>query len=441
MKTAIIGGGALGLVAGLRRAQAGDAVTLFEAGASLGGLAGSFDVSGGGAPIFLETFYHHLFETDHDILRLVDEMGLSGDMVWKTPPTCTLLKGRVHRMDGVFAPGNPFAGTHFDTALALLTFAPLPLFDRLRFGAMGARLKFTGSHTPFATQTAAAWARHAAGDVAFDRVLLPLLRGKFGERYTEIAMSWLWSRFHERTQRLGYLRGGFHRLYAAVAERFAAAGGTIRLNAPVARLRTGATGATVTTASGDSDIFDRIVVTTPTESFCDMAQGALPAEYVAKYRNAVDYRAAHCLVLSLAKPFGDFYWLNVNDAGYPFLALVEHTNFVAPAHYNGQHLLYIGNYLPQNHPLLRQSGAETLAQFAPFLRQINLAFDTAQVSAVYSFGAKYAQPVVTVDYPCRLPPHDTPLPGVFLANMAHVYPQDRGQNYSVRQAEQIAKLL
>ena len=54
------------------------------------------------------------------------------------------------------------------------------------------------------------------------------------------------------------------------------------------------------------------------------------------------------------------------------------------------------------------------------------------------FRAPFAQPIVTTDYLQTLPPHRTPLPGVYLANMAHVYPQDRGQNYSLRLGERMA---
>ncbi|MBC8142546.1 MAG: FAD-dependent oxidoreductase [Armatimonadetes bacterium] len=436
-----MGGGVLGLVAGLRRAEAGDLVTIFEAGEQIGGLAGSFNVGTVGEPVMLEKFYHHIFRTDRDIIRLVAEMGLDSEMVWGTPPTCTLWDGKIYRMDGVFAAGSPFAGTHFDTALALLNFAPLPFLDRVRFAAMGAKLKFTDSHEGFAGQTAAQWARREAGDTAFERVLLPLLRGKFGDRYSEIAQSWLWSRFHERTQQLGYLRGGFDRLYAEVARRFTEAGGVIRTSASVADLRTGAGGVTLTTQDGAAETFDRVLVTAPTNAFLTMAAGELPDDYVVKYRGAVDYLAAHCLVLSFAESFGSFYWLNVNDAGYPFLALVEHTNFLPASDYGGQHLLYVGNYLPQNHPLLSKSATDILSQFAPFLTKINPRFDAERVRGVHSFAATHAQPVVTADYAERLPPHETPLPGVFLANMAHVYPQDRGQNYSIRLGERMANLL
>jgi hypothetical protein len=40
-----------------------------------------------------------------------------------------------------------------------------------------------------------------------------------------------------------------------------------------------------------------------------------------------------------------------------------------------------------------------------------------------------------------MPTHRTPVKGVYLANTAQVYPEDRGTNYSVRMGTMIAKTL
>ena len=135
------------------------------------------------------------------------------------------------------------------------------------------------------------------------------------------------------------------------------------------------------------------------------------------------------------------YWLNINDPGYPFLALVEHTNYMPPEDYGGRHLVYLGNYLPMDHPLFRASREEVLAEFLPHLRRINPAFRDAWVREAHIFAAPYAQPLVTVDYPQRIPPHQTPVPNLYLANMFQVYPQDRGQNYSIAMANRVARLV
>jgi hypothetical protein len=57
------------------------------------------------------------------------------------------------------------------------------------------------------------------------------------------------------------------------------------------------------------------------------------------------------------------------------------------------------------------------------------------------FRAPFAQPLVTLGYPDRLPPHDTPIPDLYLANMSQVYPQDRGQNYSIAMANRLIASL
>ena len=67
-------------------------------------------------------------------------------------------------------------------------------------------------------RTAAGWTRRWMGSAAYETVWEPLLRGKFGDAAPEIAMPWFWARVHDRTQQLGYLRGGFQQLYDRLAE-------------------------------------------------------------------------------------------------------------------------------------------------------------------------------------------------------------------------------
>jgi protoporphyrinogen oxidase len=81
----------------------------------------------------------------------------------------------------------------------------VPPADRLRFAAVAAYLKLLGDPARLTPDTAAAWSRRWFGRAAHEAILEPLLRGKFGARHDEIAMSWLWSRIHERTPSLGYL--------------------------------------------------------------------------------------------------------------------------------------------------------------------------------------------------------------------------------------------
>jgi protoporphyrinogen oxidase len=123
------------------------------------------------------------------------------------------------------------------------------------------------------------------------------------------------------------------------------------------------------------------------------------------------------------------------------MALVEHTNYLPASDYGGRHLIYLGNYRPMDDPLLRKTTEQAMAEFLPHLARINPAFDRAWVTEAWSFAAPYAQPIVTVDYREHIPPFDTPVPDLYLANMFQVYPQDRGQSYSIALANRLDRHL
>jgi protoporphyrinogen oxidase len=133
--------------------------------------------------------------------------------------------------------------------------------------------------------------------------------------------------------------------------------------------------------------------------------------------------------------------MNVSHPGYPFMVLVEHTNYMPREDYGGRHLVYLGNYRPMDDPLMTADKDTVLNEFLPALGRINPAFTREWVTESWMFAAPWAQPIVTVDYKRHIPPFETPIPGLYEASMFQVYPHDRGQNYSVLLAEELAKRL
>ncbi len=252
-------------------------------------------------------------------------------------------------------------------------------------------------------------------------------------------MSWLWSRVHERSLGLGYLRGGFQQLYDAFGASLASRGSIVATGVSATRITTHDAAVQVETDTGHVHTFDRLLVTLPTRLFYRLAD--VPEDFQRTYPGPEHY-GAHVLILGLDRQLiPGVYWLNINDRDLPFLALVEHTNFMPAEDYAGFHLVYLGNYLPMDHPLFSQSEAEVLNAFLPGVATIRHGFDPGWIRQTWMFRAPFAQPIVTTSYLDTLPPHRAPLPGVYLANMAHVYPQDRGQNYSMRLGERMAQLI
>jgi protoporphyrinogen oxidase len=248
-------------------------------------------------------------------------------------------------------------------------------------------------------------------------------------------MPWFWSRIFCRSLSLGYLRGGFHQLYATLAQRIRAMGGEVRTGQVVESIESRGDRVTVV-ANGEEIQFDRVICTMPTRLFMKVARG-LPDEYRRRY-DWGGYNGAHCVILALDRPLTEIYWLSIHDSGYPFLVMVEHTNYMPAADYGGQHLIYLGNYVPATDRRFTMSRDELLEWYLPYLGRFNRHFDRSWVKDAWVFGAPFAQPIVTVDYHQHIPPNDTPLPGVYLANMFQVYPQDRGQNYSIAMAHRVA---
>lgn len=420
-RTGVLGAGALGLTTALRLAQAGDEVVVVERETLPGGLAAGFQVGGA----WLEKYYHHLFRSDRAVQHLIAEMGLGDKLVWPRPITATLRDGRQRQLD---------------SPLSLLLYKPIPPLDRLRMAAVLGYLRLEKSHSRLEGQTAAAWLRHWMGHRGYEIQWEPLFKGKFGALHEEIALPWFWARIHQRSAELGYLRGGFQQLYNRLAERVGQAGGQLLFGRTVDRIAPQSGGMVQVSLDGGEEMdFDRVVSTLPTRLTLRLTP-AMPDAFRERYDWGTAY-GAHCLILEMDRQFGDVYWLNINDPGYPFLALVEHTNYMSPADYGGKHLMYLGNYVPMDDPLMTMPKDEILARYLPALRRINPAFRDEWVTGVHSFAAPYAQPIVTPDYAAHIPPHVTPIKNLYMANMFQVYPQDRGQSYSVAMAERLSRRL
>ncbi|HEY4032613.1 MAG TPA: NAD(P)/FAD-dependent oxidoreductase [Ktedonobacteraceae bacterium] len=418
MKYGVLGGGALGLMAAYRLAHAGQTVMVFEQENIAGGLAAGFRIG----DAWLEKYYHHLFRSDKTAIGVIEELGLGDRLEWLRPRTVSLIEGQIHQLD---------------SPLSLLRFKPWRLDERLRVGAVLAYLKVTNPAW-LEDKTAHAWLRKWMGKRPYEMVFESVFQGKFGELYDQIALPWFWARIHDRTTELGYLRGGFQLFYERLVEHITQLRGKVLLGTRVEQIEQVENDWQVTTSQG-SWTFDRIISTLPTRLTCRLIP-ALPDEYRAQYDWGQAY-GAHCLILSLDRQLTDSYWINICDRDYPFVGLFEHTNFRAPSEYDGRHLIYLGNYRSMDDPLFKMSKAEIIAEFVPHLKRIVSSFDPAWIQESWLFKAPFAQPIVTTDYRQHIPPLETPLEGLWVANMFQIYPHDRGQNYSLALANKLVKQL
>ena len=427
----VIGGGVAGLAAAYELVRAGWEVSLHEAGGQFGGQVRTFEIGGGR----IEAFYHHLFRSDHDIVEVIGELGLAGELDWLPSSVGLAAGGRLY----------PFSGP-----LDLLRFTRVSLWTRIRLGLAALWLRRQRDWRRYEGQRARDWIVRAVGRQGYDAVWGPLLRAKFGDHADEVSMVWFWGKIYLRfasrgggplaTERLGYLRGSFGRLVDALVDDARARGATLRVNSPVERIAVEDGRATGIVRGGELEPADLVLATTPSPIFRALVP-ELP-ELGAHYDALLDrvrYQWATVLVLALDRPLSDTYWLTVTDEDCPFVAAVEQTNFRSPEEYGGRHVVYLSNYVDPGDPIAHSEAGAVLDAYEPYIRRINPRFDRSWIRDLWLFADRAGQPIVDYRYHESIPPHRTPVRGLWLANTTQIYPEDRGQNYSIRMGRRVAR--
>jgi protoporphyrinogen oxidase len=187
----------------------------------------------------------------------------------------------------------------------------------------------------------------------------------------------------------------------------------------------------VQTASGPLSA-DAVLATPALPIVADLVEGHASSEYVNDLRK-IQYLANICIVLELDRSLSETYWLNVNDPGFPFVGVIEHTNFEPPETYAGRRLVYLSKYLPESDELYRMPDDEVVRFCLQHLQRMFPALSTDWILDAHVWRARYAQPIVVRRYGDLIPAVETPLPGFYLSSMAQVYPEDRGTNYAIRE--------
>lgn len=431
MNVAIVGAGLAGLSAAYDLLKAGHNVTIFEASDHTGGLAAGFIDDNW--DWYLEHFYHHLFQSDSAILGLVDELGIRDKVFFPTPRTSIWHEGQIYP---------------FSNPLDWLKFPGYNLWDFLRFGVVGAFLRYTKFWRYLERETAVAWTRRWYGQKIHDISWKPLLIGKFGDYYDRVNMAWLWARLHVRSFSLGYFEGGFQFFVDTLTTAVEAQGGQIHLNRPVECIQP-ATGKLMVTSGGETAVFDQVLFTTAPALLGHIAPD-LSSDYLGGLQK-LNSMGAVVLVLALKRPLmaaSHTYWLNLpattpdkTQTDIPFLALVEHTNYIDRSHYGGDHIIYCGDYVKPDHAYFQMSQAEIEEMFLAALPKINPEFRRDWVRKSWLFRAPYAQPVPLVNHAQNIPDIRAPLPGLYLASMSQVYPWDRGTNFAVEIGRRAAAMM
>lgn len=426
MDVAIIGSGLTGLAAAKKLLEAGHRVDIYEKHAQVGGVAASVDYE----DTKLEIFYHHIFTSDAEVIGLVKELGLENELHWYQSKMGFYTNDKIYE---------------FGTPISLLKFKPLNLVDKFRFGLSVIRLQMLNDWKKLEGITAKEWLLKNAGAKVYKICWEPLLRSKFGEKHDKVSMAWFWGKIKLRgstrtegqsKEMLGYMRGSFDKLIEKTEEKIIQLGGKFYFNSTVQEIKH-QSNRVVFDSNGQLKEYDKVLLTMPLPVVPKMVPN-LDQLYKEKLEK-IEYTAVICAILKLKKSFSDIYWLNVGDASIPFGGLIEHTNMIKDPKYNEKKILYISNYTFVTDPLYSASDETVMKEYMKHLKKINPGFDENSIEDVKIFRAQYAQPIILCNYSQFKPDFKLPVSGVYMANMTHIYPEDRGMNYAIRTGYQVAE--
>ena len=407
-RTAIVGGGVLGMTLALRLAARGDRVTLFEAAEQFGGLAAPWDVGG----VVWDRHYHVTLFSDRNLRALLRELDLEAGMQWTATGTGFYSGGRFHPMNN---------------AVDFLRFPPLGLIDKLRLGLTILRASRIADPLALEDVPIERWLSANSGPKTFETVWRPLLIAKLGERYRDASAAFIWAiivrlyaarRAGLGAERFGYLPGGYARVLRTLESKLAALGVDLRPATSVEGVSHDGNASIVTLASGERLPFDRTVVTLAAPLAARLLPGLASDER--ERLTSKLYGGIVCASLLLDEPLGPYYVTNLTDAGLPFSAVIDMANVVDRREWQGKALVYLPKYVAPEDPLFDASDEDIEASFVTALERMYPAFSRSKLRAFRVSRVRYVFPIATLGYSRTLPAIATSVPGAFVLNSAHI---------------------
>jgi protoporphyrinogen oxidase len=423
---AILGGGFLGMTLAHRLARAGKRVALFDAASCLGGLASAWSVG----DVVWDRHYHVTLLSDSHLRSLLTELGLEHEIEWAETRT------------GFYTDGNLYS---MSNTMEFLRFPPLGLLDKIRLGATIFYASKIKDWKKLERIPVTDWLRQLSGQHTFEKIWLPLLRAKLGENYKKASAAFIWAiiarmyaarRTGLKKEMFGYVSGGYARTLGRFTEVLAEDGVRIELSHKAKRVESLGKEAGVEFDCGHREAFDRVVLTMASPVTARICEHLSPEEK--KRLNGIQYQGIICASVLLKRPLADYYVTNITDDWVPFTAVIEMSALVDRKHFGGNALVYLPKYVTPDDPAFSLSDSELQETFIGALLRMYPKMTREDVLSFRVSREKYVLAISTLNYSETLPSIETSMPGVYIANSAHIVNGTLNVNETIQLAERIA---
>lgn len=415
----------MGLAAAYRAAVNGHSVDIFESASDPGGMAGHFDFDG----ISLERFYHFVCTIDTPTFELLAELGIGDKMRWRKTSMGLLTEGRLFKW------GDPFA---------LLRFPHLTFLQKLRYGIF-AYVCARRDHWPgIENESAQKWIIRWCGSDIYERFWKPLFQLKFYEYADNISAAWIWTRIRRiaRSRRnmfqeeLGYIEGGSITLIDALIEGIRAHGGRVHLGEGAQHVVVQSGRVTGVRTVERSIVADAVISTVPTPVVPALIPD-LPEDWKQRYR-AIHNIGVICVIFKLRRSVSPHFWINIAEPDIQIPGVIEFTNL---RRLGQDTVIFVPYYMPVTNVKFSWPDDLLLQEAFACLQRINPEIAESDIRGTKVARIRHGQPICEPGFASKIPPVQTPIAGLQIADTCFYYPEDRGIAESVRLGSQMANSL
>jgi protoporphyrinogen oxidase len=428
-KIAVIGAGIMGLSSAYYLIKKGYDVTLFEKESDIGGMAVCFDFQG----TEIERFYHFHCVSDYDYFELLKELNLIDKFHWRSTKMGFWFNGKIQPW------GNP---------IALLKFRGLGILAKIRYGFHAFYSVKKNKYDDLDKIESTSWIKKWVGEEAWSKLWENLFSLKFYEYSNKLSAAWIWSRIRRIgksrysifKEKLGYLEGGSLPLLRALEDNIKNNNGKIYTSYPVCSVNKLDNGKYQILSDAVNDCsneeFDYIVSTIPLPYIPNIFKFISEREY--NMFSKVENIGVVCVIVKLAKPLSDCFWLNINDQSMDIPGIIEYSNLNSC---DGQNILYIPYYMPITNSKYNEADEVYCQKIKNYIMTINPSIEAKDFIEIVVSRYRYAQPICYPEYKKYIPDIKMTNENVYIADTSYYYPEDRGVSESIKLSKKITELI
>lgn len=421
-RVVVLGAGPMGLAAAQRAVTLGHEVDVIEADIKAGGMAAHFDFSG----VSIERFYHFVCKSDAPTFDLMAELGIGDRMRWVETSMAYYTHGKVHKW------GDP---------ISLLTYPHLTLLEKIRTGLQMFLTTKSKNFDRIEHLTSRQWIEGGSGVSVYNKLWKRLQELKFYEYADDVAASWIATRIKRIgnsrksifQEQLGYIDGGSETLVEAIVDDIRRKGGRIHLGAPAEQVVV-QDGRVIAVRGGGRDYPADAVISTVPVPLVNRLVPDLPQEWQAKYSDIKNIGVV-CLLFKLRKSVTPHFWVNIVDDDIAIPGLIEFSNLRRV----DETIVYVPYYMPVTQPKWAWSDQQFIEEAFDYIKRVNPAITDADRLDATVGRLRYAQPICEPRFADKLPPVQTPIAGLQIADTCYYYPEDRGVAESIRLGRRMAE--